>query len=590
MEEITIDYEESYMRRFGAGESPCINSKKCIGCEFVDIYGNRANSIFPEFKTPLGHTYMGRCVLCIRRDVTRQFYLTLYDADTPQTSIIHPYIVKIDEPDQYDGDCCLFPPTCDSDGKTRFVGLVGPYPRFDAITLQVDGDKIKQCGVRYKVLPTLIKPFIRQGARRINFFYNTTAAIILAGYICEVSASINIDVVDIYKKCISKRNNQRLDLEEYKDKTTKKWLNELNQFMFLDYYDLKQPGIVPPHLDELTIAVQEHVVYLASKDQLLQEAILRKFPQWNNFVEYIKEAANNIRRGKSLSKLQRVYLQSNNNGFLNKVIRCREWKLQPAPSYVPDVYLRLQKLPNVEKEIENLLAFDFDEFARFVGGVINQHMYLCVLLPENMQTKELTVYVCTICQSFKSQADTPKPFFGHNLLSMDWCDNDLYCELKDLTGKRHTQEQINKRRRAGEDVRTVQSKKNSCKQPLLRIPMGTHIAHINGVCKILCHKCRRVCDYTINRMFYKPICSHCEEALSVIKCAHCGLQRSEGCNVTWLQLMAFKDGGLSACRPYWFCKRHTFQCTRQIKYWALPVLLEKVNSIFVKKSNKKSST
>lgn len=102
------------MREYTHGEVPCMYGQNCLGRTFVTYEQHRLGKILPRFVTPSGSAFMDRCVLCLRRDVTREFYRVLYDNETPQCSIIHPYTVVVDKPGQYDADTCLFPPraTC----------------------------------------------------------------------------------------------------------------------------------------------------------------------------------------------------------------------------------------------------------------------------------------------------------------------------------------------------------------------------------------------------------------------------------------------------------------------------------------------
>lgn len=594
MEEITLSYEQSFMREYHAGETPCMYMSKCVGKTFRDLRGSCCHVIFPAFVTPMNHTaFDNRCVLCLRRDITREFYSILYNNETPQSSIIHPYTVKVDKQGEYDADSCLFPPICNADGQTRFVGLIGPFPRFDAFTLRVNLNKktIEQQGLMYHIVPTINKPFKRQGARRIDFFYNTTAAILLAGYICNVAPSLHIDVVDIYKKCIPKRNNQRLAIGDYENSTTTtKWLTEINSFTRSGIYKNFNTKIVDTgDTSELTLAVQEHIVFLISNDELLNEAVIRKFPQWPSFVKYTEKACDVIRQGKSLQKIQRVYLTSNNSDLLNRIIRYKNWKLRAYSPHVPEVYERLKRLPNIEKEIDNLLVSEYDDFATYVGGLIYQHAFLRVLLPLNRQVYESFVYTCMSCHSFKSHNDNDGTFMSHSQLAVDWAQKDLFCVVKDLTGRKAMKEHVKKRRLngEGEGAMTITAKKNSCPDPLIRITLGSHVAHINGVCKARCLHCLNVCDFSIRNIMYGTVCDKCAKKKLPARCVQCGSLQPHTRN-SWMQIEAFKDGGLSGCQPVWFCKRHSFQCTTLVKYWSLPILLEKVNSIFVKKTTKKS--
>ena len=441
----------------------------------------------------------------------------------------------------------------------------------------------------YNIVPTIIKPFRRQGARRIEFFYNTTAAILLAGYVCNVTPSLHIDVVDIYKKCIPKRNNQRLAIGDYKNNTTKQWLMEINSFTRNGIYKNFQAKVLESNdTSELTLAVQEHIVFLISNDELLNEAVVRKFPHWMSFVKYTEKACDSIRQGKSQQKIQRVYLTSNNSELLNRIIRYKNWKLRPYSPNVPEVYTRLKRLPNIEKEIENLLVSEYDEFAAYVGGLIYQHAFLRVLLPVNRQVEELYLYTCTSCHSLKSENNNDGSFMSHSQLAVDWSQKDLFCVVKDLTGRKANKESIKKRRLNGEEVTTITAKKNSCPDPLIRITLGSYVAHINGLCKARCLHCLNICDFSIRNIMYGTVCVKCANKKTPARCVQCGSMKPSNNNTAWMQIKAFKDGGLSGCQPVWFCKRHSFQCTTFVEYWSLPVLLEKVNSIFVKKTTKKS--
>lgn len=576
------------MREYRSGEMPCMYGVNCLGKTFVSYEQLCFGRVLPRFVTPNNASFGDRCVLCLRRDVTREYYRVLYDNETPQCTIIHPYTVYVDAKDQYDADSCLFPPTWESRATSRFIGVIGPFPRFDSMTLVVKPDRIEQRAVKYNILPTILHKSRRQGARRIDFFYNISSALILAGFVCEVNIDSNdIEVINALRDSIPRRNNHKIVLQQFKDEKTQEWLMELVDFTYSTAYPHVSSVSRAPDLNELTLCVQEHVVFLVEHDELMSEAVHRRFPKWMEFANFVKSQCNALRSGRGINtRTNRVYLYPTTNTTLNRLMK-REWPAYPFPTSVPEVYNRLKRRPNIDSEIALLSDQDRIQFEWYVGGVIQQHMYLSVRLPNNKQIEKQLAYVCSECFGLKSSSEKNYKFGGHSMLSMEWNSRNLFCATKDLTGRRPILNEIERQKNEGiVDIRIV-PKKMSCVKPLRAVVLGTHISHINGECKTVCRKCRTIIDFSMHQILYDTLCKYCSVEVEEISCAYCGSVRPKLSKCEWMQVKAFSDGGVSGCKTFWFCKNHSFQCTQRVKYWCLPLLMDKVNSIFIKKTTKK---
>lgn len=593
METISYEYEQSYIRTPHAGELPCLSGSQCVGCTFCSYEGKRLGRCLTEFVTPLGKSFDHQCVLCIRKNVTSAFYNILYEHELPQTSIIHPYMVEVDNANGYNADSCLFPPTCGPNDEFRFVGLVGPFPRFNELSLCVENGTIVQRNVRYRTMPTLLKAKKRYGARRVDFFFDTTSAVILAGYICNVNPSkTTIDVVDIFKRCVPKRNNQKLCMAKYdQNKVIMQWLEELFFNTTRGVYPYcKRVKTLHDEIQEtlLTYCVQEFIVFTISCDTLLELAVRRKFPEWDSFKTYVRAFCDLIRLHKNPEvPSKRIYLYSPPSSCIARLAKMRTWTPMPQPMYVPQAYKRLCIAPDMETTLSHMLHAEKYEIVNYVGGIIELQKHLQIPLPVNMYTTEIVVYACESCNTFKSCDETSKKIFGNTLLAFDWNESQPFCHKKDLTGRKPMNDKVNamlKTNNHGAEL-VIRDKKN-CNQALTKFRLGKFVCHINGVAKLSCRKCTRVCNLSLNKILYGFLCNFCAKPKEdpVVRCRVCGCIRYPSSKTLWTQRKAFANGGLTGCHTYFFCKTHSFQRTDVCAYWALPLLLQMINNLCVKKS------
>ncbi len=576
MEILSLAYEESFLRPVRVGENPCFYGRECLGSTLCTYEGYSFKTPLPELLTPQGVSFSQRCVLCLRRDVTRTFYRVLKDRDLPQTDTIHPYVVRTDAPGEYNLDVCL----CAPSHPYRFVGLVGAFPRYDPLSLVCVEGTWSQRGVQYVSVPTFHARSARQGARTLDFFPRTSMALLFAGWLCDVEEPYTLPVIDVYRKAYP-RKNMRVYLHDYPD--LHDWLSQIVQWTYEGRYPhCVHHGTLPVDpLTEITLCVQEHIVFLLQLDEELRAAVIRKFPKYPRFAEHTKQCCDGLRMNQLISK-DRVYAEDMETNYTQHMLGLLPWEIHTTPPAHNQVYERLRNKPVLLKEMEQLPFALRQELHRTMGWLLYAHLYSPIPLPPSMHQAPKLGYVCPTCRSFKSQMVTNNEFSGHVFLAMDWGSREVYCKNKHLQGRKPTLKQIHKRREAGEVVKTVETK-NRCTQPLVHIVLGTHMCHVNGICMTICTGCRRVMNFSV----FHSLCESCQNPVHQIGCAVCHTTKPKNTKSVWTSHQAFQDGGYSGCRTYWFCKDHSFLSTNQIKYWSYPLLLARVDEVYTNKKKLK---
>ena len=253
--------------------SKCVNGSKCKGVTAKTVHGE-------SFGFPLDAFHEGECVLCVRAAVSRRWYEILFRNEFPDRPI-HPWIVQGYDPGRLMGPVV----------EGTYVGVVGPFPRYDETILRLVEDGFEQICMDPKTIPGFgFRDDRPVGARPLGFgrMYGTQFALVFAGFVSR-SANDLPPLASFYKRCVSGTRTPSSNAAWFVEtkRVLSTWLESV----------VGTNG--PTDAKSVITLVRDHAAFLVSKDSPeLLEAVRRRFPEWDEFVSRVREEAREVRAGR----------------------------------------------------------------------------------------------------------------------------------------------------------------------------------------------------------------------------------------------------------------------------------------------------
>lgn len=460
METVTKAHEDAFLRCV-PGRTKCASDKRCKGVTARTVHNQSFGSPLDAFVLPSGNA-LSECVLCIRARVSKEYYHTLYTKSFP-TQPIHPYVVQVDTEEAYDAALCIGPldmePTSE---RAEFVGVVGPFLRYDETCLRVVDDGFEQLHMDFK-RARFGDAYLRVGARPLGFYdlYRTQSALLLAGFVCDVPKRDGMPIVSVYTKCLPHANVSSVSVGVFDNLSIHRWLAGIRRIGSLGLY---------PHCESfgqnvdrdaktLFLLMREHVTFLIERDSPeLYEAVVRAHPTWPEFVKHTREACDQLR---STNELPRSALSA---------------------------------------------------FTKHTAGVPVSHppFTSCAISGEPLEW-----YVCTKCGKFKSDMQRG----GCVDVCVDLETGVVLCYKKRPVGRKPLRTMLE----ANPDQTTFE--RAGCFGVVQKIEFGNRIVDINGVARAACVKCRQAhVPIDWQRIVGGLLCDACNVRDDKIKCEVCGVK------------------------------------------------------------------
>jgi hypothetical protein len=530
MERVSKSWEDDFLL-LDAPTAPCINQLSCKGHTARTVHGRSLGHTLKSFRLPSGRAF-ARCLLCLRAETSQKWYDALWSKDAPP-SPIHDWAVEVDKADQYDSACCIGPA-----GDDAYVGVQGPFPRYDETVLLVLPEKgFRQLCVHYAEIPRLLKPSERAGARPLGWhdLFRTQFALIFAGYTLSYTPRVRektMPLAALYARCVPGTNvaaavGAKWLLDAKRDLAN--WLPAVLEASVKGLYphclERTQEPVDHENFNAraVTLCVREHMSFLVERDSPeLQNAVRRAFPVWDAFVDEVRASCDAMR--KSLWKSQVPLLAAKKRGAI--------------------------------KTHDEIVLFQYRDLV--CGEPLAEPVYW---------------YVCTTCGEFKF--DTARG--GCKNVCVDLDTGEVHCYKKRAVGRRPTLKALQK------DPEQEFVQQWGCFGPVRGLWFGERLVLVRGVAHFPCVRCSKtsVClDWRgISRGL---VCEQCCRPQESWACEVCGVK----CAEDGFHIQAFCAA--KGLRAVYFCKNHLkHRLKLHAEVWSYDLLMEAASEVVTQKRRRR---
>lgn len=555
MERVSKAWEDDFLLIDGSTSDRCVNEDRCKGVTARTVHGKGFHRPLRPFRLPSGKSF-DECILCIRARVAETWYRILYEDRSPNRPI-HEWIVRVDEPDEYDAACCVGPMR----SPHAYVGVLGPFPRYDETTLLVVPERgFKQICVEYKEIPRLLRRNERVGARPLGFhgLWRTTHALIYAGYVSRAQPSHPCAAVeDAYRKCAPHATCTNAAWTSMFQRCDK-WIRSVALASELGMYPhcVKSSSCASSNrsVKQLVAFLREHITFLIEKDsQELLNAVRRVYPKWDEYVSSVRSACDAIRGLHKRKREETSVMQISRRDSWTHLTR----DAAPAPLFP---YFSSASLLPCKLAYENGCAYDVPEDLKRAAAW-DAWSDRFVAKPLLARSDPVWFYMCFSCGDFKSVPDG-----GCRDVKLDMLDMKMKCYKKRTLGRRPTLVRIK------ENQETMVRDK-SCHGYIIKRPFGTHVVHVDFNAFVLCESCKNVVvPLNVQNISRTEIrCANCSKQTEEYTCEICGASVARDA----FNVRAFNDSvGLRVVR---FCRAHAKpKASAHAEIWCLPLLLNSV--------------
>lgn len=572
MECISKRWEDGFMTMTPPVPStPCDRANTCKGVTARTVHDKGFGRTLLAFVTPAGRRF-DACVLCLRADAAERWYRALYDESFPPNPI-HDWIVRVDHPGEYDAAVCMGPIDCDPRAtKSPYVGIAGPFPRYDETTLLVVESGFRQLGVEWAQIPRLLRGPQRVGARPLGFhnLWRTNFAVLHAGFVCRVKQKLGIVVVEMFAKCLPKVHGSGSPAKwDRAAARVEAWLSGIVLAGASGLYPHCESHPNPPILvwsnKQVLYFLKEHISFLIQRDSPeLGRAVRRMYPDWDEFVSETRLTCETLRKMGHTGK--RLPTPNRYQPVLCWNARMRS-TFQPAPvSHSPHLAAMkaahsfdgggiafIETVPAPDRP-QLKLAAAYDAWMDRLGSRE-------IVVQSNM-TERLEWYVCSECGHFKSDTKCG----GCERVCYDFETQTVRCHKKRGVGRKPARTWLQTHPTATSYETTV------CRGEVILCTFGTHIINVDFSAMVACARCRvKVISHDWLRTIYGYECDDCMDVVGVHACEVC----KKRCPDDGFNIRAFVQG--VGARDIYFCRLHA---RRRLKahahVWAYDLLMSQV--------------
>lgn len=554
MEFVSKSWEDSSLL-IGFSSEECINGTDCKGVTARTVHLAAFGRPLNAYTLPSGRKFPF-CLLCLRAETSKVWYEVLYRGSFPEKPI-HEWAVRVDEPGEYDAAVCIGPPDVSPiSKKSKYCGVVAPFPRYDETILLVVPNGFKQIGVDYVTIPRLLTCPTRCGARPLGFYdlYRTQFALIHAGYVCAVNKDglDRLPVAETFARCLPKNHYAASNSKWYETAghSLEMWMKGIKRTGALGLYPHCKVKLIS--YDESTMwdtkhiifFVREHVTFLIERDSKeLRDAVIRAYPEWPKFETDVRTICDSLREKGIDTK--KIVLGIKFQEPVSLLSACRSANFDCLPfenrSVVSEMLVKheIQRI-NTIKSISSMMVSDADiaRSALFYYAVQDKFKTTPIVVDKNRTPNPIEWYVCSCCGEFKS--DTKRDGCLNVCLDLDT--NEIKCHKRKTSGKKPIKG----------DAKSFEV--FQCEGIVFPIPFGVNIVNIDFYAFVACSRCQRSCiPHDWIRTIYGYTCDECRAVKTVSECEVCGVR----CTKEGFKIRTFVSG--AGAKDVWFCRSHARQ-------------------------------
>lgn len=569
METVTKAWEDSFLF-CSITQKECTNGLRCKGHTARTVHGRSLGRALGCFALPSGRSF-DFCLLCIRASVSAKWYEVLYTHEMPQEPI-HAWTVEVDKEGEYDAAVCIGPLQCH-----QYVGVVGAFPRYDETTLLVCSQGFTQVGMDFRMIPRLLKPNERVGARPLGFhwLWRTTYALLYAGYICRTSdTQFPGHVAEIFSKCIprSQYGNTKWDTSN-----VQKWVDGVVKASALGIYphckvryaalDITDDEWTPKHV---LFFLREHITFLIEKDSPeLRDAVIRAYPQWPTFEASVRETCDVLRRrvdrvvSKRVQSVKRFEDIKSWSAYIKE--NTEEPRYPAFSSLLPEMKQKFYEGEDAMAWMHALPMSDASALYRAAAWDVWKDRFATrkILVPKNQTDEPIGWYMCSSCGSFKSVTTTK--WGGCNEVCLDLSTMKVLCHKKRGVGRKPLLTHIEK---SGCTEFTT----SGCRGEIIRKKFGSNIVNIDFSAYVACVKCKgALVPLDFRRTVLGYVCDECTKPHRELECEVCATKVASDA----FCVQAFDP--TRGMRSVYFCRAHARPKLRKhADVWSLDLLMSTI--------------
>lgn len=566
METVSKAWEDGFLL-LDPARAACASALQCKGHTARTVHGQRLGAALPAFALPSGRAF-DRCLLCLRAAVSARWYEVLYTEEAPPGPI-HEWAVRADEEGEYDAAACIGPLL-----EPRYVGVAGAFPRYDETTLLVTPRGFEQLGVDFRVVPRLLRPNERVGARPLGFhwLWRTTYALLYAGYVCRApETGLPGHVAEIYGKCLPRSHygNTKWDaaaVRAWVDGVVRASALGLYPHCRVRYAALDQGEEWAPK--QVLFFIREHITFLIERDSPeLRAAVARAYPAWPKFEADVRETCDAIRRrvdaraaGKRVQSVKRFEAIRSWPEFVREHT---EAPRHPAFSpHLPEMKRRFYEGEDALAWMHSLPLADASALYRAAAWDVWKERFATRPAPRPTPAP-LWWYMCGACGAFKSV--TSAAHGGCNEVCLDLATMTVRCHKRRGVGRKPLLTHIE---RSG----CAEFTTPGCRGEIIRRPFGTHIVNIDFRAHVACAECRAaLLPLDFRRAVLGPVCDACAAPRSEARCAVCAAEVPENA----FSVQAFDAA--RGMRAVFFCRAHArLRLRKHADVWSMDLLMSTV--------------
>lgn len=618
-ETIQRSYEESFLRPYRDDETPCCHGLNCQGIRLANrqLKGSTKPPVLfvlPAFITPGGTNFNFQCLLCLRLTVTIDWIRSWGDVDFPR-EITQPY-ANIRE--EYDDDAYILS-LADrfTDTNIPFFGFIAPFVRFSSFKYAYEQDneskewKITQKNVDKRSLFHIPSRRVPIKDKRTIFVDKKSPhhpfLITLQDFSFRIlqtglfSASGPISISDDITKAIQSSVFKKESLDSLKSKPWFGQILRLHTEGRWPWANPTSPENQKKNQDvDARLALQEAIAFFIYFDEPLRHLFFNEHENGKQWIANVIQRANNW-RSDCQSKIASSTVKRRCTNIWDRLYSRLKKKNKTTTSIEIDRRKLKSSLAEYTKKykkstinLKEVSQEDIRDLSGFLYRIRETRAAYPVSLPSSMHSNikdemmKHEFFYCPSCELFKgitTQGKTSSSFcyMGNENMCLN-TETDAHLCFKRHSGGRKVENLYYKK--FGSEAQGLY-----CDTPCYSIFFGEKLYALADKAYVHCSSCNQIGTLTDKRILNSNKCEKCSTPEKKETCFICTQEKkSNNKKSRWISVNLIIDGGRSASKTIWFCRRHpNTGFLHESEIWSLPLLKQRLTNASSVENKRKMS-